>query len=107
MEAFSLITEAPLFYGSNPLFKALLAEHASSVVEWTPRVTTLSPGVKSYKRDWFEPHYIGAPAMGALAQSLLATSEVQFEREVSAVVSEADRCLVRLRMGRLNPTTSY
>ena len=94
---------APFFTARTPLFKALLAEHASSVVEWTPRVTTLSPGVKSYKRDWFEPHYIGAPAMGALAQSLLATSEVQFEREVGAVVSEAERCLVHFEDGAVEP----
>ena len=90
---------APFFTARTSLFKELLAEHASSVVEWTPRVTTLRPGSKSYKRDWFEPHYIGVPAMGALAQSLLATSEVQFEREVSAVVSDAERCLVHFEDG--------
>ena len=56
---------APFFTARTSLFKELLAEHASSVVEWTPRLTTLSPSGKSYKRDWFEPHYIGAPAMGA------------------------------------------
>ena len=94
---------APFFTARTALFKALLAEHASSVVEWAPRVTTLSPGGKPYKRDWFEPHYIGVPAMGALAQSLLATSEVQFEREVSAVVSEAERCLVQFTDGAVEP----
>jgi len=94
---------APFFTARTPLFKALLAEHASSVVAWVPRVTTLSPGKKPYKRDWFEPHYIGASAMGALAQSLLATSEVQFEREVSAVVSEAEHCLVQFKDGALEP----
>ena len=94
---------APFFTARTSLFKELLAEQASSVVEWTPRVTTLSPGGKSYKRDWFEPHYIGAPAMGALAQSLLATSEVQFEREVDTVVSEAERCLVNFKDGVVEP----
>ena len=94
---------APFFTARTELFKALLAEHASSVVEWAPRVTTLSPGGRPYKRDWFEPHYIGVPAMGALAQSLLATSEVQFEHEVSAVVSEAERCLVQFTDGAVEP----
>ena len=94
---------APFFTARTALFKALLAEHASSVVEWAPRVTTLSPGGKPYKRDWFEPHYIGVPAMGALAQYLLATSEVQFEREVRAVVSEAERCLVQFTDGAVEP----
>ncbi len=94
---------APFFTARTSLFKELLAEHASSVEEWTPRVTTLSPGGKSYKRDWFEPHYIGVPAMGGLAQSLLATSEVQFEREVSAVVSEPERCLVQFKDGAVEP----
>ena len=94
---------APFFTARTALFKALLAEHASSVVEWAPRVTTLSPGGKPYKRDWFEPHYIGAPAMGALAQSLLATNEVQFEREVGAVVSEPERCLVHFEDGAVEP----
>ena len=94
---------APFFTARTPLFKELLAEYASSVVEWTPRVTTLSSGGKSYKRDWFEPHYIGAPAMGTLAQSLLATSEVQFEREVNSVVSDAARCLVHFEDGAVEP----
>ena len=94
---------APFFTARTSLFKELLAEHASSVVEWTPRVTTISPGRKSYKRDWFEPQYIGAPAMGALAQSLLATSEVQLEREVSTVVSGANRCLVHFEDGAVEP----
>ena len=94
---------APFFTARTSLFKELLAEHASSVVEWTPRVTTISPGRKSYKRDWFEPHYISTPAMGALAQSLLATSEVQLEREVSTVVSGANRCLVHFEDGAVEP----
>ena len=94
---------APFFTARTSLFKGLLAEHASSVEEWTPRVTTLSPGGKSYKRDWFEPHFISAPAMGGLAQSLLATSEVQFEREVSAVVSGPERCLVQFKDGAVEP----
>ena len=94
---------APFFTARTALFKELLAEHASSVMEWTPRITTLSPSGKSYKRDWFEPHYIGVPAMGALAQSLLATSEVQFEREVGTVVSEASGCLVQFKDGAVEP----
>ena len=94
---------APFFTARTSLFKDLLAEHTSSVVEWTPRVTTLSPSGKSYKRDWFEPHYIGAPAMGAPAQSLLATNEVQFEREVDTVESEAERCLVHFKDGGVEP----
>ena len=103
VRAFSLITERHFLRLELRSLRQLLAEHASSVVEWAPRVTTLSPGGKPYKRDWFEPHYIGAPAMGALAQSLLATSEVQFEREVSAVVSEAERCLVQFKDGAVEP----
>ena len=94
---------APFFTARTPLFKELLAEHASSVVEWTPRVTTLSSGGKPYKRDWFEPHYIGVLAMGALAQSMLATCEVQFEREVGTVVSEANGCLVQFKDGAVEP----
>jgi len=94
---------APFFTARTELFRELLAGHASSVVEWVPRITTLSLSGKPYKRDWFEPHYIGAPAMGALAQSLLATSEVQFEREVSAVVSEPEHCLVHFKDGTVEP----
>ena len=41
--------------------------------------------------------------MGALAQSLLATSKVQFEREVSSVVSEANHCLVLFKDGAVEP----
>ena len=34
---------APFFTARTALFKELLAEHASSVMAWTPRITTLSP----------------------------------------------------------------
>ena len=88
---------APFFTARTPLFKDVLSQHSSSVVEWRPRVITLAPGAKAYKRDWFEPHYVCAPAMGALVKSLLATSEVQFEREVRSVISQENICLVHFK----------
>ena len=36
------------------------------VAEWQPRVFTLAPGEKPYKRDWFEPHYVAVPHMHSL-----------------------------------------
>ena len=33
------------------------------ITEWQPRVLTLSAGENSYIRPWFEPHYVGTPAM--------------------------------------------
>ena len=38
------------------------------VAEWHPRVITLGDDRKSYRRDWFEPHYVAVPGMNTLCQ---------------------------------------
>lgn len=63
---------------------------AGAVTEWAPRVLTLEAGAKPYRRDWFEPHYIGVPAMTALPKALAAGLDPGLQAEVNTLVREAD-----------------
>lgn len=78
---------APYITARTEPFQSLLQAHGLSVAVWAPKVTTLAPQKKRYKRDWFEPHFVGTPKMGALCASLLKNCDVRFQREVTQVVS--------------------
>lgn len=45
---------------------------------WEPRVTTLEVGAASYKREWFEPHYVATPSMNGLCKAQLRALETSF-----------------------------
>lgn len=47
-----------------------------TIAEWQPRVVTLSPQKKPFKRLWFEPHYVSQPRMNDLCKRLLSQQEV-------------------------------
>lgn len=44
------------------------ASDAGIVHHWSPKVVTLEAGKKTYKREWFEPHYRGSRGMNSLAK---------------------------------------
>jgi renalase len=65
---------------------------AASVIKvWTPRVLTLEAGAKPYRRDWFEAHYIGVPAMTTLPKALAAGLTLRLQYEVTRVQREGER----------------
>ena len=57
---------------------------------WEPRVLTLEAGSKPYRRDWFEPHYVGVPSMTALPKALAAGLNLSLQAEVTKVEREAE-----------------
>ncbi len=61
-----------------------------TVKAWAPRVLTLEAGSKPYRRDWFEPHYVGVPAMTALPKALAAGLNLSLQAEVTKVEREAE-----------------
>jgi len=75
---------AQFFTARDRRFQSFLAPHlhAGRVVEWTPRVLTLSPTQKPYRRDWFEPHYVATPSMTALAKAMAVDLDVQRQTKV-------------------------
>ena len=79
---------AQYFTVRHPSFQAFLKPHIESGViqAWTPKVLTLEPSKKPYKRDWFEPHYVAQPSMTALAKQLAQHIDVQLTTPISAII---------------------
>lgn len=71
----------------TPEFMSLLqaASIDGAVADWQPRSISLSPERKAWKRDWFEPHYVGQPGMTHLAKYLATDVETELNCPVEAV----------------------
>ena len=65
VEHFNFDHGAQTFTARSSDFRRFLAPWIKQgvVQQWSPRVITLSPDEKPYKRDWFEPHYVAVPGM--------------------------------------------
>lgn len=69
-------------------FKKFLAPYITCgyVTEWLPRVITLEVGKKSYTRPWFEPHFVGSPAMTTLCKKLAADQKIELRVRVTELI---------------------
>ncbi len=48
-------------------FTALIEQAGADVIQpWQPKLITLEQGRKPFKRQWFEPHYVGLPGMNSV-----------------------------------------
>ena len=52
---------------------------------WSPKLITLSNGEKPFKREWFEPHYVGCPTMTSLPKRMAQNFDVQLETRVEEI----------------------
>jgi len=84
-------------------FKAFMRPHLESglLQQWKPRVLTLNAGEQPYKRDWFEPHYVAAPEMNALAKKLAEGLSIQLQTEVTALVRHGEQWNIQTGDGRI------
>lgn len=66
-------------------FKKFLTPYIDSgdVTEWQPHVITLAAGEKSYTRQWFEPHFVGSPAMTSLCKKLAVEQDIEFKVRIT------------------------
>lgn len=55
------------------------------VLEWQPDAITLEKGCKTYKRMWFEPHYISVPGMNSLCKEIVKNLNVIKNTEVTRI----------------------
>lgn len=78
---------AQFFTCRSDILQALIDdEHFSGSMNiWSPKVITLSNGEKPFKRDWFEPHYVGYPTMTSLPKRLAQDFDVQLETRVEEI----------------------
>ncbi len=70
---------AQYFTARSSEFKSFLLPYIKRgiIADWQPKVVTLMPNERPYKREWFEPHYIGIPRMNALSKAMSSEFEDQ------------------------------
>lgn len=78
---------AQFFTARSRQFSSLVDDCVAKglVHPWRPRVLTLDPTKKPYKREWFEPHYVAAPGMNNLAKALAEGLPVALETQVASI----------------------
>jgi len=74
------------------------------VAEWSPRVTTLSPTAKPFKREWFEPHYVAVPRMNSLCKIIASSLDLQLNTAVTKLEQKDEGWIVHTE-GSTRPET--
>lgn len=79
---------AQFFTARSRAFREFLQRYLNSgvVQPWNPRVLTLATGEKPWRRDWFEPHYVGVPSMTALPKALADGLKLHLQWQVADMV---------------------
>lgn len=98
---------AQYFTARSKAFKAFLKPLLDQgiVQAWQPRVLTLALDEqgelkKSYKRDWFEPHYVAAPKMNRLGKVLAEGLNVELHTQLTELVKIPEGWLLKDTQGR-------
>jgi len=78
---------AQYFTARGEAFRQFLQQHIDSrlLMDWQPKVVTLEPGGKTYKRIWYEPHWIASPGMNNLGKALSQGLDIRLEQQVTAL----------------------
>ena len=85
---------AQFFTARTTEFQSLTKACPEEIAEWQPKVVTLGNVEKPFKREWFEPHFVCTPAMGALCRRLLVDINVALNTEVSELQPKSDGWLL-------------
>lgn len=75
---------APFFTARNKTFQRWLSPLITEqvITEWQPKLITLSPGKKSFKRQWFEPHYVGVGGNNRLAKYIAGGQNIVLNSKI-------------------------
>lgn len=84
---------AQFFTARGSAFQNFLADLGTEgvVQRWQPKIVTLSPGKKPFKRLWFEDHYVSAPRMNSMCKHLLKGLDVFNGTKIVTLESEGNR----------------
>ena len=87
MDDYRLDHGAQFFTVRSAGFQRLVEElvAAGIVGEWQGKVVTLDSQRQSFKREWFEPHYVGIPAMNTPLRSLAKNLTVHYQHTITAL----------------------
>jgi renalase len=100
---------AQFFTARSQAFKKFLTSNIESgdIAEWKPRITTLSIGKKPYARHWFEPHYVGAPAMTSLCKKMASEHEILFKTQVSKLTKDVGGWRLNVKEKKIDMTFDW
>ena len=78
-------------------FRQLIEELARQdiVVQWHPKITTIQPGKKPFRREWFEPHYVAKPSMNALVKFMATQLDVRLQTPVIEITQQGSGWLLK------------
>ena len=78
---------AQFFTARSKQFQSIINDCVaeSQIQAWMPRIVTLDPKKKPFKREWFEPHYIAAPSMSSLCKALARGLHVTLDTQVAGI----------------------
>lgn len=80
---------AQYFTARSQEFRQFLRQYFDSTTlqDWQPKTLTLSEREKPYRRSWFEPHWVGVPAMNSLGKTLSRQHAIELQATVSRLTS--------------------
>ncbi len=89
-DAFQFDQGAPFFTARSKLFKDVIrSEQLSPVIdEWAPKLMTLDPLGRHYKRQWFEPHYVASTKMNAFCKRLANGKNIYLQTRITSISKE-------------------
>lgn len=92
---------AQYFTARSREFQRFIQQHSDTgiVQDWQPRTLTLGNTEKPYNRPWFEPHWVGVPAMNNLGKALADGQRVDLEAQVERIESTESGWTVVLQDG--------
>lgn len=78
---------AQFFTARSSEFQLLTASlvDAGIIAAWEPRIVSLQPAAKPYKRLWYEPHYVAVPGMSGVVKHLATELDVRLQTRVAAI----------------------
>ena len=93
MQPFEFDHGAQFFTARTGVFKKFLAPFIDQeiVTTWSPKIISLEKGKKSFKRLWFEPHFIAQPKMTNLAKSLSKSLNIHLNTKIDKVCKKNSR----------------
>ena len=84
---------AQFFTARSKVFKTFLKTLIADglIKEWSPKVITLEKGKKSYKRLWYEPHYVATPKMNSLCKALAKNLHIMFNTNIDQLYQKNNK----------------
>lgn len=93
---------AQFFTARSKQFKSLVNDCVAEkqIQAWQPRVLSLDPENKPFKREWFEPHYVAVPGMNSLCKTLARGLNVTLDTRVADIAADEQGWLLKDAAGK-------